>query len=48
MLLLGMLLVPAVSRAQIPTADIPGTIQAATEVGNTLNNVKESITQVKQ
>ena len=48
MLLLGMLLVPAVSRAQIPTADIPGTIQAATEVGNTLNNVKESITQVEQ
>ena len=48
MLLLGMLLVPAISRAQIPTADIPGTIQAATEVGNTLNNVKESITQVEQ
>ena len=48
MLLLGMLLVSAISRAQIPTADIPGTIQAATEVGNTLNNVKESITQVEQ
>ena len=47
-LLLGMLLVPAVSRAQIPTLDIPGTIQAATEVGNTLNNVKESVTQVTQ
>ena len=48
MLLLGVLAIPAVVRAQIPTLDIPGTIQAATEVGNTLNNVKESITQVEQ
>ena len=48
MFLLGMLAIPAVVRAQIPTLDIPGTIQAATEVGNTLNNVKESITQVEQ
>lgn len=36
------------SYAIIPTADIPGTIQAATEVSNTINNVKESITQVTQ
>ena len=48
MFLLGMLAIPAVVRAQIPTLDIPGTIQDATEVGNTLNNVKESITQVEQ
>ena len=48
MFLLGMLAIPAIVRAQIPTLDVPGTIQAATEVGNTLNNVKESITQVEQ
>ncbi len=36
------------SYAVIPTADIPGTIQAATEVSNTINNVKESIAQVTQ
>lgn len=48
MILLGILLVPAYSNAIVPTADVPGTTQAATEVGNTANNVQESATQVSQ
>lgn len=47
-LLLGAVLVPSSGYAIIPTADIPGTIQAMTEVGHTINNVKETATQVSQ
>ena len=46
--LMGVLLLPVIGRAQVPTTDVPGTVQAATEVGNTLDNVKESATQVSQ
>ena len=45
---MGVLLLPVIGRAQVPTTDVPGTVQAATEVGNTLDNVKESATQVSQ
>lgn len=48
MILLGALLLPATGQAIVPTADVPGTTQAATEVGNTANNVQESATQVSQ
>ena len=48
LVLLLSLIYPQVSSAIVPTADVPGTIQAATEVGNTINNVKESATQVSQ
>ena len=45
---LGIVLFSMPSFAFVPTFDIPGTFQAATEVQNTVNNVKESVTQVKQ
>lgn len=48
MILLGALLMPTAGQAIVPTADVPGTTQAATEVGNTANNVQESATQVSQ
>ncbi len=42
MILLGIIIFPTVGYSQIPTVDIPGTLQAGNEVGQTLNSVKSS------
>ena len=47
-LFLTFAMVPTSGHAIIPTTDVPGTLQAMTEVGHTINNVKESATQVSQ
>ena len=42
MILLGIMIFPAMGHSFILTADMPGTMQAGNEVGQTLNSVKTS------